>query len=95
MTQNSSNPGPRVDELCRIVAGELHSGPHTHPQAAQKEIDRLRQSNLTAQARKCKGGEWLAALEEGQGTMALYSDPYTNQQSARNAAQQALRIFKS
>jgi hypothetical protein len=92
MSQNPTSV--RIDELCRIVAGQLVSGPHTHPQAAQKEIDRLRSSQLRAEARKGSNNQWFAVIEDSQGNVALLSNALNTQDSARNAATEAIRLIK-
>jgi hypothetical protein len=86
--------GVRIDNLCRIIAGELRSGPHSHPQAAQKEIDRLRNAPLRAEVRKGKENQWFAAIEDHEGTPLLYSDELGSQGAARTAGQAALRLIK-
>ncbi len=94
MNENSTNTGIRIDDLCRIVIGELKSGPHTHPQAAQKEIDRLRSTPLRAEIRNGKDGQWFAAVEDSDGALVLYSGNLNSQSSARAAAQAAVRVVK-
>jgi hypothetical protein len=92
---STANSNVHIDSACRIIAGQLKSGPYTHPQAAQKEIDRLRTIELRASVRRAKGGDWFATLEEGEGYTNLYSAEYSSKAAAEAAAAEALKMIRN
>lgn len=87
---------PRIDELARIVVGELRSAPFQYPQLAEQKLHELRTSpGVFANVRHGKGNQWFATIEDGHALVVLISPALDNQQLAKITAVAAFEAIRA